>query len=110
MLYHKSKSKSKKKKKKKNDTNITIFFGGFFLFFQIPSKIKLSNISFRNIRGTSATKEAVELICSRNIPCEGVVLADIDLTYQGLEGPTTSTCANVNPIISGKQNPPACVL
>ena len=81
-----------------------------FCFFQIPSKIKLSNISFRNIRGTSATKEAVKLICSRSIPCEKAVLADIDLTYEGLEGPATSTCANVNPILSGKQNPPACTI
>ncbi|KAG7984897.1 hypothetical protein I3843_04G183700 [Carya illinoinensis] len=77
---------------------------------QIPSKIKISQVSFKNIRGTSQTKEAVKLLCSNEIPCENVEITDIDLAYQGSDGPATSQCTNVNPTILGKQNPPACTL
>nr|POE80715.1 exopolygalacturonase [Quercus suber] len=73
-----------------------------------PSKVKISNVSFKKIRGTSSTKEAVNLICSKSVPCQQVVLSDIDLAYKGGGGSTTSTCANVQPAVSGKQNPHAC--
>ncbi|KAK6930232.1 Glycoside hydrolase, family 28 [Dillenia turbinata] len=46
-----------------------------------PSKVKLSNIGFRNIRGTSNTKTAVTLVCSSSTPCENVHLRDINFDY-----------------------------
>ncbi|KAK4595038.1 hypothetical protein RGQ29_018687 [Quercus rubra] len=72
-----------------------------------PSKVKISNVSFKNITGTSSTLEAVKLVCSKSVPCQQVVVADIDLAYKG-SGSTTSTCVNVQPAVSGKQNPPIC--
>ena len=78
--------------------------------FQSPSKFKISNVSFKNIRGTSSTMEAVKLICSKIVPCQQVVVADIDLIYKGPGGSATSTCVNVKPTITGKQNPPACTI
>ncbi|KAK4597086.1 hypothetical protein RGQ29_014907 [Quercus rubra] len=73
-----------------------------------PSKVTISNVSFKKIRGTSSTKEAVNLICSKSVPCQQVVLFDIDLAYKGGGGSTTSTCTNVQPTVSGKLNPPTC--
>ncbi|XP_030958893.1 exopolygalacturonase-like [Quercus lobata] len=77
---------------------------------QSPSKVKISNVSFKNIRGTSSTKEAVKLICSNSVPCQQVVVADTNLVYKGLGGSTTSTCVNVKPTFTGKQNPPTCTI
>ncbi|KAM7498392.1 hypothetical protein LguiA_022806 [Lonicera macranthoides] len=45
---------------------------------------------------------------TQGIPCDGVEVADIDLTYSRKEGPATSLCANVKPTFIGKINPPAC--
>ncbi|XP_022930689.1 exopolygalacturonase-like [Cucurbita moschata] len=75
---------------------------------QVPSKIKISKVSFENIRGSSATPVAIKLICSRSFPCEEVKFRDIDLTPNGITGPITSQCTNVRPIVSGKQNPKIC--
>ncbi|XVF20736.1 hypothetical protein REPUB_Repub12eG0028600 [Reevesia pubescens] len=75
---------------------------------KLPSRIKLSNISFKNIHGTSLNKEAVKIMCSSDSPCKGVELADIDLAYKGPEGPAISQCLNVNPKLTGKLNPSIC--
>ncbi|KAI6672664.1 hypothetical protein NL676_000570 [Syzygium grande] len=74
----------------------------------LPSKVKISNVSFRNIRGTSATALAVKLVCSRGVPCQKVELADINLKYYGKNGTATSHCANVKPTITGKLSLPIC--
>lgn len=65
-------------------------------------------MSFTKIRGTSATQVAVKIACSSGVPCADVTIGDIELTYSGKEGPATSVCENVKPILSGKQNPAAC--
>ncbi|XVF20717.1 hypothetical protein REPUB_Repub12eG0027200 [Reevesia pubescens] len=75
---------------------------------KLPSHIKLSNINFKNIHGTSSTKEAIKIMCSNGSPCEGVELADIDLTYKGPKGPAISQCLNVSPKLTGKLNPYIC--
>ncbi|EOA12652.1 hypothetical protein CARUB_v10027711mg [Capsella rubella] len=73
-----------------------------------PSTIKLSNISFKNIRGTSGNKDAVKLLCSKGFPCQNVELGNIDIKYTGADGPATFQCANVSPKIMGTQVPKAC--
>ncbi|KAL0560155.1 hypothetical protein IC582_000549 [Cucumis melo] len=75
---------------------------------KIPSKIKINKVSFKNIRGTSATPVAVKLFCSSNLPCKEVKVANIDLVSNGIKGSLTSECMNVKPIILGIQNPPIC--
>ncbi|KAG4191304.1 hypothetical protein ERO13_A07G082900v2 [Gossypium hirsutum] len=71
-------------------------------------KVKLSNISFKNIHGTSALPEAVKIICRATLPYENVELANIQITLSGPTGPAVSQCSNVKPKVSGKKNPAAC--
>ncbi|KAH9659653.1 hypothetical protein KPL70_023935 [Citrus sinensis] len=80
----------------------------------VPSQVKISNVRFNNIRGTSATKVAVSLVCSQKIPCQNIEIGNINLVYNGVnfkvEGPeTTSLCSNVKPTLFGKQIPATCV-
>ncbi|KAL4038557.1 hypothetical protein IC575_002179 [Cucumis melo] len=75
------------------------------------SKWKVSDVHFKNIRGTSATNVAVLLDCSKLLPCEGVELRDIDLTYGGTDLKNTtivSSCSNAKITTFGVQNPPPC--
>ncbi|CAN6894696.1 unnamed protein product [Brassica oleracea] len=74
----------------------------------VPSKVKLSDVTFKNIKGTSATKIAVKLICSVGTPCTNVALADINLVHNGPEGPAVGACANMKPVLTGQMIPPAC--
>ncbi|KAG1326801.1 exopolygalacturonase [Cocos nucifera] len=71
------------------------------------SKVKISDIHFRNITGTSKTPVAVNLECSQGIPCEKVSLQDVDLKFTG-QNSTFATCLNVKAQYSGTQNPPPC--
>ncbi|XP_058727655.1 polygalacturonase-like [Vicia villosa] len=65
-----------------------------------PSKIKLSKVTFKNIKGTSGTSEGVIIICSSGVPCDGVELNNVDLTFNG--APAVAKCSNVKPIVTGK--------
>ncbi len=56
------------------------------------SAVQVSNVVFKNIRGTSASKEAIKLDCSRNVPCQGITLKDV--TIKGGGSDAKSTCGN----------------
>ncbi|GMN27815.1 hypothetical protein TIFTF001_001817 [Ficus carica] len=75
----------------------------------VPSKVRLSDISFTNIRGTTSSAIAGKLLCSKAYPCQNVKLANINLKYTGSQGSITSTCKNVKPSISGTQIPKPCL-
>ncbi|XP_023554502.1 exopolygalacturonase clone GBGA483-like [Cucurbita pepo subsp. pepo] len=76
--------------------------------FKIPSRVAISDVGFRNIVGTSTTRVAVKLVCSRGYPCKNVKLSNINLRYIGTNGTAISECSNVKPTISGRVMPPAC--
>ncbi|XP_050237273.1 exopolygalacturonase-like [Mercurialis annua] len=73
------------------------------------SQVKVKDIHFKNIRGTTTTNLAVNLDCSPSVPCEGIEFADIDLALTGSNAKTiSSSCSNAKVSFKGKQNPPAC--
>ncbi|XP_022969117.1 exopolygalacturonase clone GBGA483-like [Cucurbita maxima] len=76
--------------------------------FKIPSRVAISDVRFRNIVGTSTTRVAVKLVCSRGYPCKNVKLSNINLRYIGTNGTAISECSNVKPTISGRVMPPPC--
>ncbi|XP_059639020.1 exopolygalacturonase-like [Cornus florida] len=84
------------------------FFFFWLVYSQKPSQIQITNVTFSNIQGTSASREAVKLVCSGSKPCQNIVLENIDLKYLGHEGPAISTCSHVNVISHGQVIPPPC--
>ncbi|KAJ6309478.1 hypothetical protein OIU77_015275 [Salix suchowensis] len=57
-----------------------------------PSKVKLSDIYFKQIRGTSSSAVAVALECSEGIPCQNILdQTHLNQTYKTHPNETTST-------------------
>ncbi|KAI5010810.1 hypothetical protein ZWY2020_012947 [Hordeum vulgare] len=71
------------------------------------SGVTLKDIKFKNIKGTSTLPVAVLLRCG--VPCHGVVLQNVDLSYNG-QGGTSSKCENANATYVGYQHPKPCDL
>ncbi|EXB81077.1 hypothetical protein L484_014009 [Morus notabilis] len=76
---------------------------------QGSSQIQIRDVKFMNIWGTSSSKVAVNLDCSKGKPCQQIVLKDIYLAYKGKDGPAISQCSNVNGVSYGKLQPPSCI-
>ncbi|OMP04305.1 Glycoside hydrolase, family 28 [Corchorus olitorius] len=75
---------------------------------QGESRVQIEEARFRNIRGSSFSKIAVNLQCSKSTPCEKIELRDININYRG--GKATSSCSNCKGVAFGVQNPPPCIL
>ncbi|XP_028779116.1 probable polygalacturonase At1g80170 [Neltuma alba] len=71
------------------------------------SAVKVENISFIGIRGTSATEEAIKFACSDDSPCERLYLEDIYLTL-GFGGNIRSYCWQAHGYTNGRVYPPHC--
>ncbi|KAL3828435.1 hypothetical protein ACJIZ3_017237 [Penstemon smallii] len=63
------------------------------------SGVRVSDIKYEDIHGTSATKVAVKFDCSKTYPCNGITLNEVNLTFK--DKPATSSCANAGGIASG---------
>ena len=71
------------------------------------SGIKISNVRYQNIRGSSATPIAVQLQCSKKYPCSGIRLQDVVLTYKNQAA--KASCANAGGTASGVIKPSGCL-
>ncbi|KAL3619880.1 hypothetical protein CASFOL_034792 [Castilleja foliolosa] len=73
------------------------------------SGVRVSQVLYRNIKGTSATQAAMTFRCSRSRPCYGIRLADIRLTYVNtLRRPTVAYCENAGGSSIGAVFPRSC--
>ncbi|CAN1153977.1 unnamed protein product [Linum perenne] len=55
-----------------------------------PRLVELSDITFKNVKGTSKTKDIIQLICSSAQPCQNVQMSNVDITFNG--APRVAIC------------------
>ncbi|CAK9145607.1 unnamed protein product [Ilex paraguariensis] len=90
-----------------NVQNPIIIDQGYHTRSTKPSLIKISDVNFENIRGTSMSAVAVNLMCSSINPCQNVRFNNVNLKHsRNLR--LTSTCVNARVGYSGFQYPPPC--
>ncbi|XP_035838929.1 polygalacturonase [Helianthus annuus] len=71
------------------------------------SGVKISNVMYENVHGTSAIRVAVKFDCSKGNPCSGIVLKDVDLKFGGQ--PANSSCSYAAGTASGLLQPTSCL-
>ncbi|GLJ51757.1 hypothetical protein SUGI_1099900 [Cryptomeria japonica] len=72
------------------------------------SAVKIEDVTFKNIKGTSSMSKAVSLMCSRAVPCKGIVMRDIDIKSV-MTSHTKSECINAFGFASGDIYPANCL-
>ncbi|CAN4091266.1 unnamed protein product [Withania somnifera] len=71
------------------------------------SGVKISDVTYKNIEGTSTTEVAMKFDCSPSSPCEGIQIHDIKLTHMNKKA--KSICNNVQGIKKGVILPHSCI-
>ncbi|XP_016504883.1 polygalacturonase-like [Nicotiana tabacum] len=71
------------------------------------SGIKVSDIKYHDIHGTSATEVAVKFDCSKTNPCNEITLQDVNLNFK--DHPAEALCVNAGGKASGLQQPNSCL-
>lgn len=65
--------------------------------------VKISNVVFKNIIGTSSSKMAISLACSKRVPCQGIKVENVKLSFK--EQPAQAVCENIKGIAIGFVKP-----
>lgn len=76
-----------------------------------PSRVQISDVRYKNIRGSSISNVAVSIACSSLVPCQGIEMADIDFNYDGnnvKDKSISAKCENAKIKYEGTQNPKPC--
>lgn len=69
--------------------------------------MKISDVTYQDIHGTSATEVAVKLDCSKTNPCSGITLDNVNLSYKN--GRAESSCVNAAGKASGFKELTSCL-
>lgn len=72
--------------------------------------VKISNVTYRNAVGTSASEIAINLNCSKSVPCSGMLLESVKLTsaMNGIQ--VTANCSNAYGQEVEVEPGPSCLL
>uniref|UniRef100_A0ACD5X1P7 Uncharacterized protein n=1 Tax=Avena sativa TaxID=4498 RepID=A0ACD5X1P7_AVESA len=73
------------------------------------SGIKISNVSYTDVEGTSATAVAVRFDCSPSRPCTGITMRNVRLSDRMQRRPAESLCRNAHGVAYGQVAPPSCL-
>ncbi|KAL3641844.1 hypothetical protein CASFOL_012659 [Castilleja foliolosa] len=75
----------------------------------MPSAVQISKIIYRNVTGTSPSKDVMRFACSDTVPCTSIILNNIGL--QNKDGTADTYCHSAYGITRGSVQPPAdCLL
>jgi polygalacturonase len=77
------------------------------LYIKQVSGVKISDVTYQDIHGSSATELAVKFDCSKTNPCSGIKLEDVKLTYNNQ--PAEASCSNAGGVASGVVQPTSCL-
>lgn len=69
--------------------------------------MKISDVRYQDIHGTSATEVAVKFDCSSEYPCSGIRLEDVKLTYANKVA--QASCFHADGTTSGLVIPESCL-
>ncbi|KAK9082801.1 hypothetical protein Scep_029272 [Stephania cephalantha] len=71
------------------------------------SGVKISDVTYRNIKGSSASEIAMNFDCSHTNPCSNIVLDNVDLTYENKVA--TASCKSADGSATGLVHPASCL-
>ena len=73
--------------------------------------VEVRDVGFADIRGTSATAQAISIACSDAVPCRDLELKNVNLTLEGGGGGgrATASCYRAYGKSAGAVVPPSCL-
>ncbi|GFP87771.1 polygalacturonase [Phtheirospermum japonicum] len=72
------------------------------------SAVQVENVIYRNIRGTSASKVAINFNCSDSVPCRNVVVDNVKLSGQAKGEKVEALCSNLAMLSAKLNSAPTC--
>ena len=73
------------------------------VFLLQKNAVQVNSVSYRNIKGTSATEKGIIFECSATFPCEGVRMENVQLTHKGRS--SLAACNNIHVQQIGNNTP-----
>ncbi|GER38650.1 pectin lyase-like superfamily protein [Striga asiatica] len=71
------------------------------------SGVEISDVTYQDIQGTSATQVAVKFDCSNECPCKGIKMEKVRLSYQNQQ--SRAQCVNAAGSVYGSVEPSSCL-